>query len=82
MRLHRQQHQVLRPRRAVIVSGLDRREDLVAAVGENEPDAVRLERREILAARDEGDILPGSLLSHVLHDGWLTSGALMPARLE
>ncbi len=59
MRFQGEDHEVLRPRGGVIRRGMDVRYGLLAAVAHHQTNAARLQRIEVRAARDEGDVLAG-----------------------
>ena len=57
MRFQGEDHEVLRPRGGVTRRGMDVRYGLLAAVAHHQANAARLQRIEVRAARDEGDVL-------------------------
>src|ERR1700691_1895458 len=59
MRLHGEDHDVVRSRRGVILRYVDGRNGLLAAVGHHQPNTARAQGLEIGAARDEGHVLAG-----------------------
>ena len=59
MRLHREDDDVLRAGRGVVIGRIDRGNGLLAAVGRHQPNAAATQRLQIRAARDEGHLLAG-----------------------
>src|SRR5450755_1011931 len=59
MRLHRQDDDILRAGRGVVVGGLDLRNGLLPAVGGHQPNAAAAQRLQVRAACDESHILSG-----------------------